>query len=199
MNQALKELGEYIPAQAARHAERVEFVHDQLIVWTSPESLLALMTFLRDDQRCQFRLLCDICGVDYPERAARFEVVYNLLSLNHNLRIRVKLAADEATAVPSITSLYSVAGWYEREAWDLYGIVFSDHPDLRRLLTDYGFTGHPFRKDFPLIGNVEVQYDPDRARVVYRPVSIVPRVLVPKVIRHDNRYDPALKDVQAPR
>ena len=172
MNQALKELGEYIPAQAGRHAERVEFVQDQLIVWTSPDSLLALMRFLKEDQRCQFRLLCDICGVDYPERAQRFEVVYNLLSLNNNLRIRVKLAADEATAVPSVTSLFSVAGWYEREAWDLYGIVFADHPDLRRLLTDYGFEGHPMRKDFPLTGYVEVRYDEEQKRVIYERVNL---------------------------
>ncbi len=172
MNQVLKELGDYIPAQIGRHMERVEFVHDQLVVSTQPASILPVLGFLRDDGRCQFRLLCDICGVDYPERPARFEVVYNLLSLSHNLRIRVKLAADEATAVPSATSLFSVAGWYEREAWDLYGIVFADHPDLRRLLTDYGFEGHPMRKDFPLTGYVEVRYDEEQKRVIYERVKL---------------------------
>ena len=172
MNQALKELGEYIPAQIGQHAARIEFVHDELIVWTSPASIVPLLGFLRDDERCRFQLLCDICGVDYPEREARFEVVYNLLSLRHNCRIRVKLAADEATAVPSVSAIYSAAGWYEREAWDLYGIVFADHPDLRRLLTDYGFEGHPMRKDFPLTGYVEVRYDEEQKRVIYERVKL---------------------------
>jgi NADH-quinone oxidoreductase subunit C len=117
-------------------------------------------------------MLVDVCGVDYPEREQRFEVVYNLLSLPHNLRIRVKLATDEATPVPSVATVYRTAGWFEREAWDLYGIFFSDHDDLRRLLTDYGFEGHPMRKDFPLTGYVEVRYDEEQKRVVYETVKL---------------------------
>jgi NADH-quinone oxidoreductase subunit C len=130
------------------------------------------MTFLRDDEACLFKVLVDVCGVDYPDRPERFEVVYNLLSLRHNTRIRVKVATDEATPVPSVTGVFSAANWFEREAWDLYGIFFSDHPDLRRILTDYGFEGHPLRKDFPLTGYVEVRYDPEQRRVVYEPVKL---------------------------
>jgi NADH-quinone oxidoreductase subunit C len=124
----------------------------------------------------------------------RFAVVYHLLSisLNQRLRLRVYCADDEQPMVDSVTAIWASADWFEREAFDLFGILFKGHPDLRRLLTDYGFIGHPFRKDFPLSGNVEVRYDPEKARVVYQPVSIDPRILVPKVIRHDNRYDPQL-------
>jgi NADH-quinone oxidoreductase subunit C len=124
----------------------------------------------------------------------RFAVVYHLLSiaLNQRLRLKVFCADDAQPMVDSVTAIWASAGWFEREAFDLFGILFKGHPDLRRLLTDYGFIGHPFRKDFPLSGNVEVRYDPEKGRVVYQPVSIEPRVLVPKVIRHDNRYDPAL-------
>jgi NADH-quinone oxidoreductase subunit C len=135
-------------------------------------AIVKVMTLLRDDEKCLFKLLVDICGVDYPDRAARFEVVYNLLSLKHNIRLRVKVAAAEDQPVPSIAGLYSTAGWFEREAWDLYGIYFADHPDLRRLLTDYGFEGHPLRKDFPLTGYVEVRYDIEQKRVVYEPVNL---------------------------
>ncbi len=124
----------------------------------------------------------------------RFAVVYHLLSIARNQRLRLKVYCvhDDEPMVDSVTSVWASADWFEREAFDLFGIMFKGHPDLRRLLTDYGFIGHPFRKDFPLSGNVEVRYDPEKARVVYQPVSIEPRVLVPKVIRHDNRYDPAL-------
>jgi len=121
---------------------------------------------------CQFKLLVDICGVDYPDRDERFEVVYNLLSLSHNSRVRVKVEVAEDVPVPSVTGVFSCANWWEREAWDLYGIPFSDHPDLRRILTDYGFEGHPLRKDFPLTGYVEVRYDDARKRVVYEPVKL---------------------------
>jgi NADH-quinone oxidoreductase subunit C len=138
--------------------------------------------------------------------AGRFAVVYHLLSISHNrrMRLRVKCADTQDPLVDSVIDVWACANWFEREAFDLYGIVFRGHPDLRRLLTDYGFIGHPFRKDFPLAGNVEVQYDNEKKRVVYQPVSIVPRVLVPKVIRHDHRYDPALRDavpkeLQGPR
>jgi NADH-quinone oxidoreductase subunit C len=114
----------------------------------------------------------DVCGADYPEREQRFDVVYNLLSLKHNQRVRVKAMTDEATPVPSVVSVFNSAGWFEREAWDLYGIFFSDHPDLRRILTDYGFQGHPLRKDFPLTGYVEVRYDQEQKRVIYEPVKL---------------------------
>jgi len=137
-----------------------------------------------------------------PEQAERrFGVTYNLLSITHNQRLRlsVRLPDSEEPVIDSVIGVWAAANWFEREAFDLFGILFRGHPDLRRILTDYGFIGHPFRKDFPLIGNVEVLYDPAKGRVVYQPVSITPRVLVPKVIRHDNRYEPALKDPPAPR
>jgi NADH-quinone oxidoreductase subunit C len=144
----------------------------EAIVTVKRESIVPVLTKLRDDPALRFEVLLDISGVDYPDRPERFEVVYQLLSLRNNKRVRVKLATDEATPVPSVTGVYSSAGWYEREAWDLYGIFFSDHPDLRRLLTDYGFEGHPMRKDFPLTGYVEVRYDEEQRRVVYEPVKL---------------------------
>ncbi|MFI5002442.1 MAG: NADH-quinone oxidoreductase subunit C, partial [Reyranellales bacterium] len=136
------------------------------------ESILEALAFLRDDPQCRFSVLCDICRVDYPDRPLRFVVVYNVLSTHHNLRVRVKLETDEEQAVSSAVSVFSAAGWWEREAWDLFGIYFSDHPDLRRILTDYGFDGHPLRKDFPLTGYVELRYDEDQKRVVYEPVKL---------------------------
>jgi NADH-quinone oxidoreductase subunit C len=172
MTEALQELGGYVTERAAGHVSRSEIVVGELILWTTPASLLALLEFLRDDSRCLFRMLVDICGVDYPERPQRFEVVYNLLSIHKNQRVRVKVAADEATAVPSASGLFSTAGWFEREAWDLYGIFFSGNADLRRLLTDYGFEGHPLRKDFPLTGYVELRYDEEQKRVVYDKVRL---------------------------
>jgi NADH-quinone oxidoreductase subunit C len=172
MTEALQELGEHITGQNAALVAKREIVLGELILWTETSSLIQLLRFLRDDPRCRFRTLIDICGVDYPERPQRFEVVYNLLSIHSNHRIRVKLAADEATAVPSATGLYSAAGWFEREAWDLFGIYFADHADLRRILTDYGFEGHPMRKDFPLTGYVELRYDEEQKRVVYDKVKL---------------------------
>jgi NADH-quinone oxidoreductase subunit C len=172
MTKALKELGEHITGHNPAHVIKSEMVVGELILWTQPDSLLPVLGFLRDDQDCLFRMLVDICGADYPDREKRFEVVYNLLSLQHNRRVRVKLAADEATAVPSSTALFSTAGWFEREAWDLYGIFFAGNPDLRRLLTDYGFEGHPMRKDFPLTGYVEVRYDEEQKRVIYERVKL---------------------------
>jgi NADH-quinone oxidoreductase subunit C len=172
MSQAQQELADYITAGNPGLVAKAEILAGELVLWTSPASLPALLQFLRDDERCRFRLLIDICGVDYPERAQRFEVVYNLLSIHQNRRIRVKVAADESTAVPSATGLFSAAGWFEREAWDLFGIYFSDNADLRRLLTDYGFEGHPMRKDFPLTGYVEVRYDEEQKRVVYDKVRL---------------------------
>ena len=172
MSEALRELGDYI-AQAL-HEEVVgsSVSLGELTVRIQRSAVTRVMTFLRDDSNCQCKCLMDVCGVDYPERDERFDVVYNLLSLNHNLRIRVTLSCDAETPVPSVTSIFSAAGWWEREAWDLYGIYFSDHPDLRRILTDYGFEGHPLRKDFPLTGHVEMRYDADQKRVVYEPVSL---------------------------
>lgn len=173
MNQALIDLGDYIAGAAANEVERSELVSDELILWTRPASLIRLMTVLRDDSNCQFKVLVSVCGADYPAREKRFEVVYNLLSLKHNQRIRVKVATDEATPVPSVVGVFPSANWFERETWDLYGVLFSDHPDLRRILTDYGFEGHPLRKDFPLTGYVEVRYDEEQKRVVYEPVKLV--------------------------
>jgi NADH-quinone oxidoreductase subunit C len=172
MTQGLTELGDYVASALPDDTLGSEIVHGQLIVRVKRESILRVIGFLRDDARCLFKVLIDLCGVDYPERPERFEVVYNLLSLKHNQRIRVKVATDEETPVPSVAGLYSAAGWFEREAWDLFGIYFADHPDLRRLLTDYGFEGHPLRKDFPLTGYVELRYDEDQKRVVYEPVKL---------------------------
>ena len=172
MNQALKDLGEYIAAALPNDVISTDVKLDELIVTVRGAAIVRVLTFLRDDTNCQFKLLMDLCGVDYPEREQRFEVVYNLLSLRQNQRVRVKVATDESTPVPSVTSVYSAAGWFEREAWDLYGIFFSDHPDLRRILTDYGFEGHPLRKDFPLTGYVEVRYDEEQKRVVNEPVRL---------------------------
>jgi len=171
-SQALRDLGEYIAAQRAAEVLRFEIDRNELMVWTTPAQIVRLLTFLRDDSNCLFKLLVDICGVDYPERERRFDVVYNLLSLKHNHRIRVKLETGEDEPVPSVSGVFKAASWFEREAWDLYGILFSDHPDLRRILTDYGFEGHPLRKDFPLTGYVEVRYDEEQKRVIYEPVRL---------------------------
>jgi NADH-quinone oxidoreductase subunit C len=144
----------------------------ELTVTTTIDRLIGLLTFLRDDPRCLFKQLVDICGADYPQRAQRFDVVYHLLSLRHNKRVRVKVATDENTPVPSAAAIFPSAPWFERETWDLYGVWFADHPDLRRILTDYGFDGHPLRKDFPLTGFVEMRYDDEQKRVVYEPVKL---------------------------
>lgn len=136
------------------------------------EALRQVLTFLRDDASCSFRQLVDICGVDWPERDERFDVVYQLLSMTHNLRIRIKIRAAETTPVDTVTDIFSSAGWFEREVWDMYGVSFSGNPDLRRILTDYGFEGHPLRKDFPLTGFVELRYDEAQRRIVYEPVKL---------------------------
>lgn len=194
----------------------------QVTIEVNPEHLLDLSRGLCDDEEFAFKQLSDVCGVDYStygqadwetesttgtgfsrgvtrgayddqkQRAYRFAVVYHLLSLKHNRRVRVRCRImSEPPMVASVVAIWPSANWFEREAFDLYGILFTGHPDLRRLLTDYGFIGHPFRKDFPLEGNVEVRYDTEKQRVIYQPVSITNRVLVPKVIRHDNRYEQA--------
>jgi NADH-quinone oxidoreductase subunit C len=146
--------------------------HGQLIVTVPAERIVSVVTTLRDDPKFLFEQLIDVCGVDYPDRPQRFEVVYALLSVSLNHRLRVKVATDEDTPVPSVVAVYPSANWFERETWDLYGVFFADHPDLRRILTDYGFDGHPLRKDFPLTGYVELRYDPDQRRVVYEPVKL---------------------------
>jgi NADH-quinone oxidoreductase subunit C len=165
----MKELGDHIAqATGAVPTERL----GELTLETTPDKLLALLAFLRDDPKCLFKQLADVCGVDWPEREKRFDVVYNLLSLKLNQRVRVKVATDESTPVPSAAPVFSSANWFERETYDLYGIWFSDHPDLRRILTDYGFEGHPLRKDFPLTGFVELRWDDVQKRVVYEPVKL---------------------------
>jgi NADH-quinone oxidoreductase subunit C len=145
----------------------------ELTITVERDSIVKVLDLLRDDSQCRFETLVDICGADYPTEAERFEVVYHMLSMRLNQRIRVKVRTDETTAVPSATAVFPVANWYEREAFDMYGIIFSGHPDLRRILTDYGFEGHPLRKDFPLSGYVEVRYDEEQKRVVYEPVKLV--------------------------
>ena len=150
----------------------LSIVGDQLVAIAEKEDIAKLLVFLRDDVNCQFKQLMDICGVDYPERPQRFEVVYNLLSLVHNNRVTVKVMLDDNSSIPSVSKVFSSADWWEREIWDLFGIFFSGHPDLRRILTDYGFDGHPLRKDFPLTGYVEVRYDDAQKRVVYEPVKL---------------------------
>ena len=172
MSETLKELAGHIAQAQAGVVSGAEVRLGELMLETTPDKVIALLTYLRDDPKCLFKQLIDVCGVDWPEREKRFDVVYNLLSVKNNQRIRVKLMTDETTPVPSASQVYSSAGWFERETYDLYGVWFSDHPDLRRILTDYGFEGHPLRKDFPLTGFVEVRYDDAQKRVVYEPVRL---------------------------
>ena len=170
--EALHELGEHIVGALESEVSGFVVAFGELAINARADQILAVLKFLRDDASCKFAVLIDICGVDYPGRSQRFDVVYHLLSPTQNQRIRVKVQADEETLVPSAVELFPAANWFEREAFDMYGILFSDHPDLRRLLTDYGFQGHPLRKDFPLTGFVEVRYDDAEKRVVYEPVSL---------------------------
>lgn len=172
MSEALRELGDHITQALRDEVIDSRVALGELTVRIRRSSVVRVLSFLRDDSNCQCKCLMDVCGVDYPDRDERFEVVYNLLSLKQNHRVRVTLSCDEETPVPSVSSIFSSAGWWEREAWDLYGIYFSDHADLRRILTDYGFEGHPLRKDFPLTGHVEMRYDEAQKRVVYEPVSL---------------------------
>ena len=172
MDLALKDLGDYVAEALPQEVLGTKVELDELIIRARRDLIVKVLTFLRDDVNCRFQQLMDLCGVDYPEREKRFEVVYNLLSLTHNMRVRVKVETDEETPVPSVSGVFSAATWWEREAWDLFGIYFSDHPDLRRIMTDYGFDGHPLRKDFPLTGYVEVRYDDEQKRVVDEPVKL---------------------------
>lgn len=173
MTDELNDLGEHIAAAIDNdiHSWRVE--HGELNVDARADRIVHVMKFLRDDPLAKFLVLIDICGVDYPQRAKRFDVVYHLLSMHNNARIRVKAKVGEDETIPSVTDIYPCADWFEREAFDMYGIVFSGHPDLRRILTDYNFEGYPLRKDFPLTGHVEVRYDDEQKRVVYNPVKLV--------------------------
>jgi NADH-quinone oxidoreductase subunit C len=214
-----------IDAVLGERATRVPSLPAELCYEVEPGRLLEAASLLRDSPELRFGQLMDLAGIDYlgygtdewttlsatgsgfsrgvilgasarlPVDGRRFAVVYNLLSLSHNARVRLRVPCEDAEdpIVDSVVGIWPSANWFEREAFDLFGILFRGHPDLRRILTDYGFIGHPFRKDFPLIGNVEVRYDPEKQRVAYEPVSIEPRVLVPKVIRQDARYEPALK------
>lgn len=177
ISDALKDLADYVVEKLSSHVSGYEFAQDEIIVFAKRDSICKVLDFLRDDKECAFELLMDVTAVDYPERQyekdkGRFEVVYTLLSLRHNHRIRVKIYANEDTIVPSVISIYNSANWFEREVWDMYGIMFKGHPDLRRILTDYGFEGHPQRKDFPLTGYVELRYDEELKRVVYEPVQL---------------------------
>jgi NADH-quinone oxidoreductase subunit C len=170
--EALRDLLDEIAPALSDVLLETAVVRGELTLRVPAVAIQRVLTYLRDQPQCQFKQLIDLCGVDYPERGERFEVVYHLLSLKHNQRIRVKVATDEATPVPSVAGVFSAAVWYERETWDMYGVLFADHPDLRRLLTDYGFEGHPLRKDFPQTGYVEVRYDDEQKRVIYEPVSL---------------------------
>jgi NADH-quinone oxidoreductase subunit C len=165
-------LAEHVTRALPQSVERHALAYGDLSLVAKRDSIVELLRFLRDDAQCRFVAIVDICGVDYPERDERFEVVYHLLSPTRNLRIRIKIATDEFTPVPSATGVFPGADWFEREAYDLYGILFTGHPDLRRILTDYGFEGHPLRKDFPLSGFADVRYDEERKRVVYQPVQL---------------------------
>lgn len=171
-NETLSDLAATIQNGIGGSLLTMTYTFGELTITVKRDDILDVLQFLRDDTQTQFWNIIDIAGVDYPERKERFEVVYHLLSPRLNARIRIKISTDEETAVKSATDLYPGANWFEREAWDMYGILFSGHPDLRRLLTDYGFEGHPLRKDFPLTGYVEVRYDDEVKRVVYEPVEL---------------------------
>ncbi|MEM9055700.1 MAG: NADH-quinone oxidoreductase subunit C [Pseudomonadota bacterium] len=170
--EALDELGEHIATSQPDAVRKYTMAYGELTIYAERDAIVSLLGFLARDPLCLFEMLIDVCGVDYPERSQRFEVVYHLLSMRMNQRIRVKVSTDEETAVPTVTGLHATANWFERETFDMYGVRFSGHPDLRRILTDYGFEGFPLRKDFPLTGYTEVRYDDLEKRVVYEPVQL---------------------------
>ncbi|XP_064398539.1 NADH dehydrogenase [ubiquinone] iron-sulfur protein 3, mitochondrial-like [Halichondria panicea] len=170
---SLMEFGQYVQEMLPKYVQQTQITHgNELELLIHPEGVIPVLTFLRDHQNAQFRQLIDLTAIDVPKRVYRFEVVYNLLSVVYNSRIRVRTYADELTPIESVTGLFNAANWLEREVWDMYGVFFSNHPDLRRLLTDYGFEGHPLRKDFPLSGYVEVRYDDELKRVVCEPIEM---------------------------
>ena len=204
MSQSLQDLAARLRDRFGDTLEEVAVAHGEVTIRVPKASSHEVCLALRDEPDFDFATLIDLCGVDYleygeqPWEGPRFAVVYHLLSLTHNRRLRVKVFVDEEDPrLESVMDVWSSANWYERECFDLFGILFEGHPDLRRLLTDYGFVGHPFRKDFPLIGHVEMRYDLDRQRVIYEPVSIEPRINVPRVIRHDHRYVDLQQDEEA--
>ena len=231
MSELIEALAAKVDAQLQGRVRRAPSLPRELAYDTDAAALLEVCRTLRDAPELKFEQLMDLAGVDYlhhgrddwetlsatrsgfsrgrvahanrpdPDMPGRFAVVYNLLSVSRNQRLRLKVKCPDTSepVVDSVVGVWASANWFEREAFDLFGILFRGHPDLRRILTDYGFIGHPFRKDFPLSGNVEVFYDAEKQRVVYRPTTITPRVLVPKVIRDDHRYEPALRDDKVPR
>ena len=172
MSEALQILAAHIEKALPGKVTGHSITHGELTLTAEAASIVEVMTFLREDADCAFLSFVDVCGADYPEREKRFDVVYHLMSPRHVSRVRIKVETDEVTAVPSITGVFPGANWFEREAYDMYGILFTGHPDLRRILTDYGFQGHPLRKDFPMTGFVEVRYDDQEKRVVYEPVKL---------------------------
>jgi NADH-quinone oxidoreductase subunit C len=173
MDETLDTLGKTIAGALSSSVTGYAIAYRELTVTVQASDIVSVMRFLRDDPRCLFWNFVDVTAVDWPSRERRFDVVYHLLSPKHNLRVRVKAQTDETTAVPSIIEVFPGADWFERETYDLYGVVFTGHPDMRRILTDYGFEGHPLRKDFPLTGFVEVRYDDELKRVVYEPVRLI--------------------------
>ncbi len=172
MSAELQALSDHIASSLGEAIEDRAIAYDELTIVARREDIVRVATFLRDDPQCRFVCFIDICGADYPARERRFDVVYHFLAPHHNRRIRVKVETDEVTPVASLNGVFAAANWYEREAYDMYGILFTGHPDLRRILTDYGFEGHPLRKDFPMTGYVEVRYDDGQGRVVYEPVKL---------------------------
>jgi NADH-quinone oxidoreductase subunit C len=168
----LAPLSDHVATSLGATVLDASIAYGELTVTVPADEIVRTIRFLHDDPECRFVSFIDLCGADYPGREKRFDIVYHLLSPRHNRRIRVKAQTDEVTPVPSIIEIFPAANWFEREAYDLYGILFSGHPDLRRILTDYGFEGHPLRKDFPLTGFVEVRYDEEQRRVVYEPVKL---------------------------
>ncbi len=168
----LHKFGTYIMACLPKYVQQFSVWKDELTIYVAPSAILPTMLFLKNNTACQFKQVLDVTAADYPSRTNRFDVVYNLLSVRHNSRIRVKTYANETTPVPSITPLFNGANWFERETYDLFGVFFEGHPDLRRILTDYGFEGHPLRKDFPTTGYTEVRYDEEKKRIIYEPLEL---------------------------
>ena len=183
---ALSQLADHISQRRSNDVLDATVEFNELTVTATLSGLTDLVEFLRSDSSCRFSTLIDITAVDYPQRPQRFDVVWHFLSMYQNQRIRVKVAIREDELVPTLTNIHPSANWYEREIFDMFGILFAGHPDLRRILTDYGFIGHPFRKDFPLSGHVEMAYDTEQRRVVYQPVTIEPRENTPRIIREEN-------------
>lgn len=168
----MHQYGQYLMSCLPKYIQQFSVWKDELCIYITPTGVIPVFTFLKNHTAAEYTMVSDITAVDFPTKNYRFEVVYNLLSVRHNSRIRVKTYADEATPVPSITSLYDGANWYEREVYDMFGVFFTGHPDLRRIMTDYGFDGHPLRKDFPLTGYTEIRYDEEKKRIVVEPLEM---------------------------